>query len=98
MHGLHLKMDLHFRTVGHDMSGPDLLFGLFRQAFRKTRVQSLSDIAEVVRNSTPKRQLNIPQLVGLEDGTVLVEAYDWYKHLRSYFRGFPDIEKYQHFR
>ena len=98
MHSLHLKLDLHFRTVGHDMSGPDLLFGLFRQAFRKTRVQTLSDIAEVVRNSTPKKQLNIPQLVGLEDGTVLVEDYYWEYHFNRYFRSFPDIKKYQHFR
>ncbi|KAK6299989.1 hypothetical protein J4Q44_G00300220 [Coregonus suidteri] len=33
--------------------------------------------------------VNIPQLVGLEDGTVLEERYGWQQHLTPYFRPLP---------
>ncbi|XP_045551199.1 uncharacterized protein [Salmo salar] len=41
--------------------------------------------------------VNIPQLVGLEDGTVLVESYCWQQHLTLYFRLLLQIKQYQHF-
>ncbi|KAL0964211.1 hypothetical protein UPYG_G00320850 [Umbra pygmaea] len=37
------------------------------------------------------------QLFGLEDGTVLVESYDWQHQLTPYFRPLPHIKQYQHF-
>lgn len=98
MHNLHLKLGLHFLIAGHTKFGPDWCFGLVKQCFRRTRVDTLSDIAAVVRNSSPVKQVNIPQLVGLEDGTVLVESYDWQQHLSCYFRRLPQIKSYQHFR
>ncbi|MEQ2284999.1 hypothetical protein AMECASPLE_027322, partial [Ameca splendens] len=52
----------------------------------------------VVENSSPESRLNIPQLVGLEDGTVLVNTFDWQAHLSPYFRKLPQIKSYQHFR
>jgi hypothetical protein len=42
------------------------------KCFRKTRVNTLSEMAGVVKDSTG---VNIPQLVGLKDDTVLVESY-----------------------
>ncbi|MEQ2173193.1 hypothetical protein GOODEAATRI_029477, partial [Goodea atripinnis] len=53
---------------------------------------------EVAENSSPESRLNIPQLVGLEDGTVLVNTFDWQAHLSPYFRKLPQIKSYQHFR
>ncbi|XP_071019892.1 uncharacterized protein [Oncorhynchus clarkii lewisi] len=41
--------------------------------------------------------VNIPQLVGLEDGTVLVESYGWQQHLTLYFRPLLQIKQYRHF-
>ncbi|MEQ2184874.1 hypothetical protein GOODEAATRI_012476, partial [Goodea atripinnis] len=58
---------------------------------------TLADIAKVVENSSPESRLNIPQLVGLEDGTVLVNTFDWQAHLSPYFRKLPQIKSYQHF-
>ncbi|MEQ2165659.1 hypothetical protein GOODEAATRI_019398, partial [Goodea atripinnis] len=52
----------------------------------------------VVENSSPESRLNIPQLVGLEDGRVLVNTFDWQAHLSPYFRKLPQIKSYQHFR
>jgi hypothetical protein len=57
----------------------------------------LSEIAGVVKDSTVTG-VNITQLVGLEDGTVLVESYGWQQHLTLYFRPLPQIKQYQHFR
>jgi hypothetical protein len=63
----------------------------------KTGVNTLSEIAGVVKDSAVT-VVNIPQLVGLEDGTVLVESYGWQQHLVLYFRPLPQIKQYQHFR
>ncbi|MEQ2170279.1 hypothetical protein GOODEAATRI_033899, partial [Goodea atripinnis] len=52
----------------------------------------------VVENSTPENCLKIPQLVGLEDGTVLVNTFDWQAHLSPYFQKLPQIKSCQHFR
>ncbi|XP_036816247.1 uncharacterized protein LOC110503063 [Oncorhynchus mykiss] len=70
-------------------------FGLIKQRFRKTRVNTLSEIAGVVKDSTVTG-VNTPQLVGLEDGTVLVENYGWQQHLTPYFRPLPLFKQYQH--
>jgi hypothetical protein len=60
-------------------------------------VNTLSEIAGVVKDSTVTG-VNIPQLVGLEDDTVLVESYGWQQHLTLYFRLLPRIKQYQHLR
>ena len=48
-----------------------------------------------ISSSTVKR-ININQLVGEEDGTVLVQSY-WQEHVSPYFRPLPQIKQYQHF-
>ncbi|XP_045551322.1 uncharacterized protein [Salmo salar] len=80
MHNLHHSLDLHFLITGHTKFAPDWCFGLIKQHFRKTRVNTLSEIPGVVKDSTVTG-VNIPQLIGLEDGTVLVESYGWQQHL-----------------
>jgi hypothetical protein len=47
-------------------------------------------------NSFNLSTVNIPQLVGLEDGTVLVESYGWQQYPTPYFR--PLTQQYQHAR
>ena len=95
-HKLPYSLDLHFLITGHTKFAPDWRFGLIKQSFRKTIVNTLSEIAGVVKDSTVTG-LNIPQLVGLEDGTVLVESYGW-QHQTPYFRALPQIKQYQDFR
>ncbi|XP_042160314.1 uncharacterized protein LOC121840507 [Oncorhynchus tshawytscha] len=97
MHRLHHNLDLHFLIIDHLEFAPNWCFGLIKQRFTKTRVDSLSEIASIVKDSTVTA-VNIPQLVGLEDGTVLVESYGWQQHLTLYFRLLPQIKLYQHFR
>ncbi|KAM9551393.1 uncharacterized protein ACWYII_028084 [Salvelinus alpinus] len=87
---------IHFLITGHIKFVPDWCFGLINQRFRKTRENTLSEIAGVVKDS-PVTGVNVPQLVGLEDGTVLVESYGWQQHLNLYFRPLPQIKQCQHF-
>ena len=49
MTGHHKKITLSFLLAGHTKFGPDALFGLFKRKFRKTRVDCLNDISDVVR-------------------------------------------------
>ncbi|XP_047239065.1 uncharacterized protein LOC124878920 [Girardinichthys multiradiatus] len=71
-HKLHSTLNIHFLIAGHTIFAPDV--GIIKQAYKRTRVSTLADIAksfclQVVENSSPESRLNIPQLVGLEDGT-----------------------------
>ncbi|XP_055783141.1 uncharacterized protein LOC129858157 [Salvelinus fontinalis] len=85
MYKLHHNWDFHFLITGHTTFATDLCFSLIKQRFRQTRVNTLSEIAGVVKDSTVTG-VNIPELVGLDDGTVLVESYGWQQHLTPYFR------------
>ena len=73
MTGLHTKITLSFLTVGHTKFAPDWCFGLVKHLFRRTKIGSLKDIAQVVDDSA---QCNLPQLVSDENGTVIVPTLD----------------------
>ena len=98
MHKLHLEASLHFLIAGHTKFAPDWCFGLIKKLYRKSRVDTLADIAQVVEESSPVKHVNIPQLVGNEDGRILVQSYNWQEHLKPYFRSLPGIKSYHHFR
>ena len=72
--GLNERIEISFMLVGHTKFAPDWCFGLFKQKFRKSKVGCLCDIAKVVNTSS---EVNHAELVGREDGTVLVHQYDW---------------------
>ena len=73
--GLHHRISIHFLVAGHTKFSPDWCFGLLKQRFRRTPVSSLEQLAECVRNSTLKR-VNVPQIVGSENGPADVPSYD----------------------
>ena len=91
MTGLHVNVELHFLIAGHTKFAPDWCFGLIKQCYRRTRVSSLEEFAQVVRDSS-QSGVNIPSKVDLEDGTVLVKTYDWQAFLLK------ALKKYHHFR
>ena len=95
--GLHKAVSLNFLIAGHTKFSPDWCFGLIKQKFRKTNVSCLNDIADVVRKSTPSG-CNRPQLVASENGIVNAKLYDSQKFLKNYFRTFPNLLSYHHFR
>ena len=64
--GMHRNITLSFLVVKFS---PDWYSGLFKKMFCRTKVGTLSDIARVVDKCA---SVNIPQLCGTEDGTVIV--------------------------
>ena len=93
--GLHHTINLHFTITGHTNFSPDACFGLIKRKFRKTDVSSLDDLARVVEESAA---CNICQLVGAQDGRVIVPSRDWAGFLSSYYRRLDGIKQYHHFR
>ena len=71
-----------FLVVGHTKFSPDWCFGLFKQAYRRTNIGCLDDIARVVEESA---EVNHAQLVGAQDGTVIVPTYDWAEFFKQPF-------------
>ena len=63
--GLHKSITLSFLMVGHTKFAPDWCFGLFKQLFRRSKVDCIDDIASVVDQSA---DVNVSQLVGTQEG------------------------------
>ena len=54
----------------------------------------LDDIAGVVDSSA---SVNIPQLVGSQEGEVVVKCYNWVEMFQPHFRKLKHIKSYQHY-
>ena len=93
--GLNKKITLSFLIVGHTKFSPDWCFGLFKQAYRRTKIGCLDDIVKVVESSAA---VNHAQLVGTQDGEVLVPTYDWAKFFDNPFKqkAFQGIKAMHH--
>ena len=74
--GLNKSFTLCFLIIGHTKFSPDLCFGLFKQAYRRTEIRCLDDIIRVVEKSAEANQ----------DGRVLVPMYDWAAFFDHTFR------------
>ena len=73
MTGLHEEILLSLMISGHTKFSPDWCFGLWKKWYRKTKVRRLIDLVDVVNTSA---KVNFAQLVGSEDGQVLVPSFD----------------------
>ena len=93
--GLHQHITISFMLVGHTKFSPDWCFGLLKQKYKKTFVSSLGDIVDVVNSSA---EVNTAQLVGSQEGDVVVPTYDWATFLGKHFRKVPNIKQYHHFK
>ena len=72
--GLHKSITYSFLPVGHTKFGPDWCFGLLKQKYQYTAVNSLDDIVKLTESSSVA---NTSQLVGEQDGSVVVPFYNW---------------------
>ena len=81
--------------VGHTKFAPDWCFGLLKQKYHRTPVGCLADLEKLVNESAA---VNYAQVVGREDGTIVVRQYDWEKFLAPYFRrqAFEGIKALHH--
>ena len=82
---------------GHTKFAPDRFFGLFKKNFRRCNVETMQDMAQVVRSSTDKAH-NIPQpIVDPVSNQQQVHVYKWSAFLGQFFRPIPQILSYQIF-
>ena len=95
--GLHKKILYSFLPVGHTKFAPDWCFGLAKRTYRRTKIDTLDDIANSVSRSS---FVNVPQLVGTLDGTCLVPIYDWVGFFDKYSNknALKGIKNMHHFR
>ena len=95
MAGLNRRIEISFMMVGHTKFAPDCAFGLLKQKFRRTLVGCIDDLAKVVDSSAT---VNHAQLVGRENGEVIVRQYNWSGFFATYFRrqAFDGIESLHH--
>ena len=92
--GLNKEITLSFLPAGHTKFSPDWCFGLFKQRFRRSEVNSLNDIVKVVEESSC---VNKSQLVGTSDGDTIVHSFDWTGYLAPFFKRIKSIKAYHHF-
>ena len=90
MAGLNDSVEISFMMVGHTKFAPDWAFGLLKQRFKRTKVGCLADLAKVVTDSAT---INHAQLVGKENGEVIVKQFDWATFFAKHFKrqGFDGI-------
>ena len=95
--GQHKEITMSFLLVGQTKFSPDWCFGLVKQLYRRTKVGSINDIADVVKRSASVNHL---QLIGEYDGTTHVKMYDWSRFFESHTikSALKGISKMQHFR
>ena len=74
------------------------MFWFGKKKTHLTYISSLYDIAECVKESSLNSGMNYPELVGLEDGKVLIPTYDWKSYLEPFFKPVNSISTKHHFR
>ena len=79
---------------GHTKFSPDWCFGLLKQKLRRTAVNCLADLVDVMEKSA---DINHAQLVGNQSGERLMPIYDWATHFNNHFKAIPNIKRFHHF-
>ncbi len=94
--GLHDRIDLSFMMVGHTKFAPDGYFGLIKYRYRRSRVYTYDQLADVIEHSTENGH-NICQRSHNSQGEPQITYRDWSSWLLQYFRKLPNLTTYQHF-
>ena len=85
---LHDTILYSFFVAGHSKFGPDCCFGIIKKSYKVTQVLSLFELARMVENYSSVG-INKTQLVGTQDGRIIVSVYDWVSFLEMYFKKIP---------
>lgn len=94
INGYNNYIRLSFLISGHTKFSPDGGFGLIKRLYKRTRVNCLQDIVDVVNRSS---EMNMAEVVGYENETSKVPTYNWTEFLSPVFQKFKGIKKYCHF-
>ena len=94
--GLSVSCELSFMIPGHTKFSPDRFFGMIKRKYRRTKVDSLIQLAEMVNSSTIECR-NTAYIVG-HDTSKPFFHYNWTELLQTHFNTLPKITSYHHFR
>ena len=83
--GLSDTVELSFMLVGHTKFAPDRFFGLFKRLYRKSLVDTMTDIVRVVKESSSSGK-NQAQLTITPLGSREVHWIDWSQFFQSFFK------------
>ena len=93
MIGMYDTIEVSFMIPGHTKFLPDGYFGNIKALFRKTRINTVNDVEQVVKKSTKN---NSNHAVRYNNGNGWL-YYDFESFLKPHFRELPGIQKYRHF-
>ena len=94
MTGLNDSITISFLLTGHTKFTPDRCFGLIKKKFRRTNVNSLNCIKDVVTASSTS---NCAHVIGPDPTTAPVVFYRWTDFLSKSFKKVTNILKHHHF-
>ena len=93
--GKHKRITYSFMVAGHTKFSPDGFFGLFKLKLKKSEVDDLEDLVNVVESST--NGYNNAQTIYDGNGERKVFFYRWTEYLKKFFKQLQGISKYHHF-
>ena len=96
MNNLHEEITYSFMVAGHTKFSPDGFFGLFKLKLRKSEIENLNDLVQVVKEST-NHGYNLAQTVFDQEGKRLVSFYACTEFLTNFFKPIPNFLKQHHF-
>jgi hypothetical protein len=94
--GLHDRIDFSFMIVGHTKFAPDGYFGLISSQYRRSKVYTYNQMADIIDCSTNNKH-NISQRYYEKNGEPAFVYRDWSNWLLKYFKKLPNLTKYHHF-
>ena len=97
MTGKHKTATLSFMLVGHTKFSPDGYFGLIKKRYRRSKVYTHDDLADIVNSSTTGG-FNTCQRYRDGKGNAVIQFRKWSSWLGQIFKKLPEITRYQHFR
>ena len=80
LNGFEESIELSFMLVGHTKFAPDRYLGLFKKAFRRSSVSTLTEVSAIAERATNSWQI-APQLIHDVTGKKLATFYQWSAYL-----------------
>ena len=93
--GKHKRITYSFMVAGHTKFSPDGFFGLFKLKLKKSEVDDLEDLVNVVESSTNGGYNNAQTIY--ENGERKVFFHRWTEYLKNFFKPLSSILNYHHF-
>ena len=83
--------------VGHTKFAPDCFFGLFKRLYRRSLIDTMTDIVRAMKESSSSGK-NQVQLTVTPLGSREVHWIDWSHFFHSFFKPIPGVTTYHHFK